>query len=490
MQTPITFLPAQPAANKSSPVKSNLNSSETAQSSFKQVLSKGISEKQNTPKDKPKSDVENKAIPQDFKKNTSSQPTKIEPIADENEKNELNPVGSDQSNGVQMIALVASLAQFSQVNSDKQILPTKSDISAIDASAISTAVDKATGKFPQGDSSINQPLQINDMTLVDAVPVSASNGMKLPADLKVDPKADLKNDLSVANMLDTKVSPTDDINGVFKLDPKTSLKEDLKVALSAEPPTSAKGGLSSSSIDQKTDLKMQAQVEIKEEFKIDAKQNLKSDLTADPKTDLKGDLKSDAKSILKTDLKIQEITNFKEQSIKVADSSPSTQNFAQQIAVSSAQINASNEVTHLAPRVGSQAWDQSVGQKIIWMVAGGQQTAELTLNPPDLGPMQVVLSINNDQANATFISAHPDVRDALESAMPKLRQMMSDAGVQLSGFSVKSDSSNPGAQFTGGGTSPRAKNNTASTLSGTNAVSATTSTINRASGSGIVDTFA
>ena len=486
MQTPITFLPAQPAANASSPVKSNVNASETAQSSFKQVLSKEISEKQNTPKDKPKSDVENKAIPQDFKKNTSSQPTKIEPIADENEKNELIPVGSDQSNGVQLIALVASLAQFSQVNSDKQILPTKSDISAIDASAISTVVDKTTGKFPLGESSINQPLQINDVTLIDAVPLSATTGMKLPVDLKVDPKADLKNDLSVANMLDTKVAPTDDINGVFKLDPKTSLKEDLKVALSAEPPTSAKVGLSSSSIDQKTDLKMQAQVEIKEEFKIDAKQNLKSDLTAD----LKGELKSEAKSNLKTDLKIQEITNFKEQSIKVAESSPSTQNFAQQIAVSSAQINASNEVTHLAPRVGSQAWDQSVGQKIIWMVAGGQQTAELTLNPPDLGPMQVVLSVNNDQANATFISAHPDVRDALESAMPKLRQMMSDAGVQLSGFSVKSDSSNPGAQFTGGGTSPRAKNNTPSTLSGTNAVSATTSATNRSSGTGIVDTFA
>ena len=189
-------------------------------------------------------------------------------------------------------------------------------------------------------------------------------------------------------------------------------------------------------------------------------------------------------------MKIQETTNFKEQILKATESTPSAQNFSQQIAVNSAQINAASEGAYLAPRVGTPAWNQSVGQKIIWMVAGGEQTAELTLNPPDLGPMQVVLSVNNDQANATFISAHPDVRDALESAMPKLRQMMSDAGVQLTGFSVKSDSSNPGAQFTGERSSSQTKNNAASTVNGTNTISATTSSINRPTGNGIVDTFA
>jgi flagellar hook-length control protein FliK len=38
----------------------------------------------------------------------------------------------------------------------------------------------------------------------------------------------------------------------------------------------------------------------------------------------------------------------------------------------------------------------------------------MELNPPDLGPLQVVLSVNKDQATAAFSSAAPEVRQALE----------------------------------------------------------------------------
>ncbi|MFL9923745.1 flagellar hook-length control protein FliK [Herbaspirillum lusitanum] len=88
-------------------------------------------------------------------------------------------------------------------------------------------------------------------------------------------------------------------------------------------------------------------------------------------------------------------------------------------------------VDKLMPSVGSAGWDQAVGQKVVWMVAGGQQTASLTLNPPDLGPLQVVIHVNNSQADATFITQQPEVKQALEAAMPKLREMMDQAGIQL-----------------------------------------------------------
>lgn len=96
----------------------------------------------------------------------------------------------------------------------------------------------------------------------------------------------------------------------------------------------------------------------------------------------------------------------------------------------------------LTPKVGTPAWDQALGQKIVWMAAGSQQSASLTLNPPDLGPLQVVLHVTNDQANATFISAHPDVRHALEAALPKLREMMGDAGIQLGQSTVSAGTPN------------------------------------------------
>ena len=39
--------------------------------------------------------------------------------------------------------------------------------------------------------------------------------------------------------------------------------------------------------------------------------------------------------------------------------------------------------------------------------------------------------MTNDQATASFFSAQPEVRHALEAALPKLREMMNDAGIQL-----------------------------------------------------------
>lgn len=102
-------------------------------------------------------------------------------------------------------------------------------------------------------------------------------------------------------------------------------------------------------------------------------------------------------------------------------------------AVSGASAN------HLAPSVGAAAWGQALGEKIVWMAAGSQQTATLTLNPPNLGPMQIVLNISNEQATASFFSAQPEVRQALEAAFPRLREMMSEAGIQLGQATVSAD---------------------------------------------------
>lgn len=113
------------------------------------------------------------------------------------------------------------------------------------------------------------------------------------------------------------------------------------------------------------------------------------------------------------------------------------------------EIVAPRVAEHLAPRLGSAGWDQALGQRIVWMVQGEQQTASLTLNPPELGPLKVVLQIANAQANAAFVAAQPEVRQALEAAMPRLREMLADAGIQLGQATVDSgaaDQRNSGEQ--------------------------------------------
>ncbi|MBV8634626.1 MAG: flagellar hook-length control protein FliK [Burkholderiaceae bacterium] len=116
-----------------------------------------------------------------------------------------------------------------------------------------------------------------------------------------------------------------------------------------------------------------------------------------------------------------------------AAAAPAMINNAQLSTVASQMSGAEDKLT---PQVGSPGWDQALGQKVVWMVAGGQQSASLTLNPPDLGPMQVVLNVNNSHATATFTAAQPEVRQALEAALPKLREMLGDAGIQLGQASV------------------------------------------------------
>lgn len=112
---------------------------------------------------------------------------------------------------------------------------------------------------------------------------------------------------------------------------------------------------------------------------------------------------------------------------------------AQMATVSAAQTGVTAASDHIPAPLGSTAWDNQVSQKVVWMVGGADQTASLTLNPPDLGPVQVVLNVNNDQATVAFSSATPEVRAALENAMPRLREMLSDAGVTLGQASVNAN---------------------------------------------------
>lgn len=90
--------------------------------------------------------------------------------------------------------------------------------------------------------------------------------------------------------------------------------------------------------------------------------------------------------------------------------------------------------------VGTAGWSDALGQKVVWMAGQQTQVAELHLNPPNLGPMEVRLSLSNDQVSAIFVSHQPAVREAIEAAMPRLREMLADSGMTLGNATVSSDS--------------------------------------------------
>lgn len=88
--------------------------------------------------------------------------------------------------------------------------------------------------------------------------------------------------------------------------------------------------------------------------------------------------------------------------------------------------------------VGAAPWGQELGQQLLFAVNGQQQLATLHLNPPQLGPLEVHLTLHNGQIDAQFVSQHQVVRQALESAMPQLHDLFTGAGLTLMQTSVNS----------------------------------------------------
>lgn len=157
-----------------------------------------------------------------------------------------------------------------------------------------------------------------------------------------------------------------------------------------------------------------------------------------------------------------------------------------QVSVDAAAPLSNGAASTLTPSVGTTAWSQALGDKIVWMAAGAQQTATLTLNPPNLGPLQIVLNLTNDQATANFFTTQPEVRQALETAFPRLREMMSEAGIQLGQASVHTET--PGQQA-----SPERQAQWTAlpfTATGDTPDSSAEPIALRQSGRGLVDTFA
>jgi flagellar hook-length control protein FliK len=102
--------------------------------------------------------------------------------------------------------------------------------------------------------------------------------------------------------------------------------------------------------------------------------------------------------------------------------------------------------------VGRPGWSQDLGERIIWMAGQGLQTAELRLAPRHLGPLEVRIDLNQDQASVQFVSHHASVREAIESAIPKLREMLGAQQLNLMEVNVSQQSfaeqrDNKNAQF-------------------------------------------
>jgi len=103
-------------------------------------------------------------------------------------------------------------------------------------------------------------------------------------------------------------------------------------------------------------------------------------------------------------------------------------------------------------------WGAAIGARLVWAAARGVQGASIALNPPELGPLTLSLAVNEDEASVSFVSSHAAVRDAIEAALPRLRELFASEGMVLGEVDVSAGDGRAGSGRDGdGGRSPGAR---------------------------------
>ncbi|WP_019216723.1 flagellar hook-length control protein FliK [Legionella tunisiensis] len=68
------------------------------------------------------------------------------------------------------------------------------------------------------------------------------------------------------------------------------------------------------------------------------------------------------------------------------------------------------------------------------------KSATIKLNPPELGPLEVSIKVVKEAATVNITTHSVSVRDLIEQALPRLRDMMAEQGINLSQVNIESNS--------------------------------------------------
>ncbi|WP_407331068.1 flagellar hook-length control protein FliK [Enterovibrio sp. 27052020O] len=91
----------------------------------------------------------------------------------------------------------------------------------------------------------------------------------------------------------------------------------------------------------------------------------------------------------------------------------------------------------------------ALSERVNVMLSKNLKHVDIRLDPPELGRMQIKLSMNQDQASVQFTVANQAARELVEQSMPRLREMMQQQGLQLSQSSVQQQDTGGRQAFAG-----------------------------------------
>ncbi|MCA0934595.1 flagellar hook-length control protein FliK [Vibrio alginolyticus] len=84
--------------------------------------------------------------------------------------------------------------------------------------------------------------------------------------------------------------------------------------------------------------------------------------------------------------------------------------------------------------------NDQVAEKVQMMMSKNLKNLDIRLDPPELGRMQIRMTMNSDLASVHFTVTNPQARDIIEQTLPRLREMLAQQGMQLADSSVQQQS--------------------------------------------------
>ncbi|MGF1864593.1 flagellar hook-length control protein FliK [Enterovibrio norvegicus] len=91
----------------------------------------------------------------------------------------------------------------------------------------------------------------------------------------------------------------------------------------------------------------------------------------------------------------------------------------------------------------------ALSERVNMMLSKNLKHVDIRLDPPEMGRMQIKLSMNQDQATVQFTVANTQARDLVEQSMPRLREMLQQQGLQLAQSSVQQQDAGGRQAFAG-----------------------------------------
>ncbi len=95
---------------------------------------------------------------------------------------------------------------------------------------------------------------------------------------------------------------------------------------------------------------------------------------------------------------------------------------------------------------GQAGFAQELGAQVAVWVREGVQQAQLNLNPAELGPVQVRILLEGQQAQVQFVVEHSQTREALQAGVAELNQALKTEGLSLGRADVHTGTGGASAQ--------------------------------------------